>query len=118
MKISEIIDSFIKNQEKIDNTTEKLKTLKENNKKLSETIIHFMDTEKKTELSYKNNSFEKKHNKTHSAISQKLLKESLTRYFEHNNSDDIIIDNLISYILKARLVNSKTELKFKNLNIN
>ena len=60
MKISEIIDSYIKNQEKIDNTNEKLKILKENNKKLSETILHFMENNNKNELSYRNSSFEKK----------------------------------------------------------
>ncbi len=116
MKISEIIDSYIKNQEKIDNTNEKLKILKENNKKLSEAIISFMENEKKNELSYKNSSFEKKKNKTHSVISQKLLKESLTKYFENNNSNNIKIDDLISYILNSRSVNSKIELKYKNTN--
>ena len=116
MKISEIIDSYIKNQEKIDNTNEKLKILKENNKKLSETILHFMENNNKNELSYRNSSFEKKNNKTHSVISQKLLKESLTKYFETHNSNNIKIDELIGYILNSRSINSKTELKYKNTN--
>tara|TARA_B100001175_G_scaffold310368_1_gene313303 strand:- start:17 stop:367 length:351 start_codon:yes stop_codon:yes gene_type:complete len=116
MKISEIIDSYIKNQEKIDNTNEKLKILKENNKKLSETILHFMENNNKNELSYRNSSFEKKNNKTHSVISQKLLKESLTKYFETHNSSNIKIDELIGYILNSRSINSKTELKYKNTN--
>jgi hypothetical protein len=116
MKISEIIDSYIKNQEKIDNTNDKLKVLKENNKKLSETILHFMENNNKNELSYRNSSFEKKNNKTNSVISQKLLKESLTKYFETNNSSNIKIDELISYILNSRTISSKTELKYKNTN--
>lgn len=116
MKISEIIDSYIKNQEKIDNTNEKLKILKENNKKLSETILHFMENNNKNELSYRNSSFEKKKNKTHSVISQKLLKESLTKYFEKNSSSNVKIDELINYILNSRSVNSKIELKYKNTN--
>ena len=116
MKISEIIDSYIKNQEKIDNTNEKLKILKENNKKLSETILHFMENNNKNELSYRNSSFEKKNNKTHSVISQKLLKESLTKYFETHSSSNVKIDELINYILNSRSVNSKTELKYKNTN--
>jgi len=116
MKISEIIETYVKNQEKIDSTNEKLKILRENNKKLSEAILNFMENNKKNELSYKNNSFEKKNNKTHSTLSQKLLKESLTKYFERNNSNNVKIDELISYILNSRTTNSKLELKYKNTN--
>lgn len=116
MKISEIIDTYVKNQEKIDSTNDKLKILRENNKKLSEAILSFMENNNKNELSYKNNSFEKKNNKTHSAISQKLLKESLTKYFERNNSNNVKIDELINYILNSRTTNSKLELKYKNVN--
>ena len=116
MKISEIIETYVKNQEKIDSTNEKLKILRENNKNLSEAILNFMENNKKNELSYKNNSFETKNNKTHSTISQKLLKESLTKYFERNNSNNVKIDELISYILNSRTTNSKLELKYKNTN--
>ena len=47
MKISEIIDTYMKNQEKIDVTNEKLKILRDNKKKLSEAIINFMEEQKK-----------------------------------------------------------------------
>ena len=113
MKISEIIDTYMKNQEKIDVTNEKLKILRDNNKKLSETIINFMEEQKKNEISYKHNSFEKKYNKNHSVISQKLLKDSLTQYFENNNFDKTKVEDLINYILNNRTTTTKTELKMK-----
>ena len=116
MKISEIIESYLKNQEKIDATNEKLKILKDNNKKLSEAILHFMDSNDKKELSYKTNSFQKKKSSSHSVISQKLLKESLTKYFQKNNLNNIKIDDLINYILDSRSISSKIELKYKNMN--
>ena len=113
MKISEIIDTYMKNQEKIDVTNEKLKILRDNNKKLSEAIINFMEEQKKNEISYKNNSFEKKYNKNHSVISQKLLKDSLTQYFKNNTFDKTKVDDLINYILNNRTTTTKTELKIK-----
>ena len=113
MKISEIIDTYVKNQEKIDSTNEKLKTLKDNNKKLSDAIIHFMETNKKKEICYNNNLFEKKQNKNHSVISQKLLKDSLTKYLEKNSMDKSKVDDLIKFILDSRITNTKTELKCK-----
>lgn len=60
--------------------------------------------------------FKKKKSSTHSVISQKLLKESLTKYFQKNNLNNIKIDNLINYILDSRSINSKVELKYKNMN--
>lgn len=113
MKISEIIDTYMKNQEKIDVTNEKLKILRDNNKKLSEAIINFMEEQKKNEISYKNNYFEKKYNKNHSVISQKLLKDSLTQYFKTNNFDKTKVDDLINFILNNRTTTTKTELKIK-----
>ena len=113
MKISEIIETYLKNQEKIDTTNDKLKTLKDNNKKLSDAIIHFMETNKKKEFSYNNNLFEKKQNKNHSVISQKLLKESLDKYLEKKTINKSNKDELIKFILDSRSINTKTELKFK-----
>lgn len=116
MKISEIIETYIKNQEKIDLTNEKLKTLKDNNKQLTDAIINFMENNKKKELVYKDNYFEKKQNKNHSVISQKLLKDSLTKYLDKNSFDKSKIDDLIKFILDCRTTNTKIDLKFKKNN--
>lgn len=113
MKISEIIETYIENQNKINKLNDNLKQLKENNKKISDTILHFMENNKKNDISYKNNIFEKKQTLTHSGISQKLLKNSITNYFKKHNINEEKIDDLIQYILNNREKTQKNELKVK-----
>ena len=76
MKISEIITEYINTNEKIENTNKKLKGLRDYNKKLTDGIIHFMENNKKADITYKNSTFELKKNTSNSVISQKLLKDS------------------------------------------
>ena len=94
MKISEIINEYVNTNEKINNLNNKMKDLKEYNKKLSDGIIHFMEKNKKSDLSYNNNQFELK-NKSQSTISQKLLKESLQSYFNDNDKANKILKHIL-----------------------
>ena len=109
MKISEIINEYINTNEKINNLNNKMKELKDYNKKLSDGIIHFMEKNNKNDLSYNNNQFELKKNKSQSTISQKLLKESLQSYFNDNDKSN----KILKHILDNRVLTEKTELKFK-----
>ena len=109
MKISEIINEYINTNQKMNNLNNKIKDLKDYNKKLSDGIIHFMEKNKKNDLSYNNTQFELKQNKSQSTISQKLLKESLQSYF----NDDDKTNKLLKHILNNRVLTEKTELKFK-----
>jgi hypothetical protein len=109
MKISEIINEYINTNEKINNLNNKTKELKDYNKKLSDGIIHFMEKNKKSDLSYNNTQFELKKNKSQSTISQKLLKDSLQSYFNDNDKSN----KILKHILDNRVSSEKTELKFK-----
>lgn len=109
MKISEIINEYISTNEKMNNLNNKMKDLKDYNKKLSDGIIHFMEKNKKNDLSYNNTQFELKQNKSQSTISQKLLKESLQSYFNDNDK----ANKIMKHILNNRVLTEKTELKFK-----
>jgi hypothetical protein len=109
MKISEIINEYINTNDKINNMNNKMKELKDYNKKLSDGIIHFMEKNNKNDLSYNNTQFELKKNKSQSTISQKLLKDSLQSYFE----DDDKANKIMKHILNSRVLTEKTELKFK-----
>jgi hypothetical protein len=109
MKISEIINEYINTNDKINNMNNKMKELKDYNKKLSDGIIHFMEKNNKNDLSYNNTQFELKKNKSQSTISQKLLKDSLQSYFE----DDDKTNKIMKHILNNRVLTEKTELKFK-----
>jgi len=109
MKISEIINEYISTNEKMNNLNNKMKDLKDYNKKLSDGIIHFMEKNNKNDLSYNNSQFELKKNKSQSTISQKLLKESLQSYF----NDDDKANKIMKHILNNRVLTEKTELKFK-----
>lgn len=109
MKISEIINEYINTNDKINNMNNKMKELKDYNKKLSDGIIHFMEKNNKNDLSYNNTQFELKKNKSQSTISQKLLKDSLQSYFE----DDDKANKIMKHILNNRVLTEKTELKFK-----
>ena len=60
MKISEIINEYINTNDKINNMNNKMKELKDYNKKLSDGIIHFMEKNNKNDLSYNNTQFELK----------------------------------------------------------
>ena len=113
MKISEIITEYINTNEKIENNNKKLKGLRDYNKKLTDGIIHFMENNKKSDITYKNSTFELKKNKSSSVISQKLLKDSLMSYF---NNDDEKVKNVLNHILNNRTQTEKTELKFKQSN--
>tara|TARA_B110001452_G_scaffold6496_1_gene5943 strand:+ start:3994 stop:4329 length:336 start_codon:yes stop_codon:yes gene_type:complete len=110
MKISEIINEYINTNEKMDNLNNKIRELKDYNKKLSDGIINFMEKNKKNDLSYNNTQFELKKNKSQSTISQKLLKESLQSYFNDNDK----ANKIMKYILDNRISTEKTELKFKS----
>ena len=110
MKISEIINEYINTNEKMDNLNNKIRELKDYNKKLSDGIINFMEKNKKNDLSYNNTQFELKKNKSQSTISQKLLKESLQSYFNDNEK----ANKIIKYILDSRISTEKIELKFKS----
>ena len=110
MKISEIINEYINTNEKMDNLNNKIRELKDYNKKLSDGIINFMEKNKKNDLSYNNTQFELKKNKFQSTISQKLLKESLQSYFNDNDK----ANKIMKYILDNRISTEKTELKFKS----
>jgi len=110
MKISEIINEYINTNEKMDNLNNKIRELKDYNKKLSDGIINFMEKNKKNDLSYNNTQFELKKNKSQSTISQKLLKESLQSYFNDNDK----ATKIMKYILDNRISTEKTELKFKS----
>lgn len=109
MKISEIINEYINTNEKINNLNNKMKDLKDYNKKLSDGIIHFMEKNNKNDLSYNNSQFELKKNKSQSTISQKFLKESLESYFNDNDKTN----KIMKHILNNRVLTEKTELKFK-----
>lgn len=109
MKISEIINEYINTNQKMNNLNNKIRDLKDYNKKLSDGIINFMEKNKKNDLSYNNTQFELKQNKSQSTISQKLLKESLQSYF----NDDDKTNKLLKHILNNRVLTEKTELKFK-----
>jgi len=109
MKISEIINEYVTTNEKINNLNNKMKDLKEYNKKLSDGIIHFMEKNKKNDLAYNNTKFELKKNKSQSTISQKLLKESLQSYYNDNEK----ANKMLKHILDSRVLTEKTELKFK-----
>tara|TARA_Y100000589_G_C27121699_1_gene616738 strand:- start:567 stop:908 length:342 start_codon:yes stop_codon:yes gene_type:complete len=109
MKISEIINEYINTNDKINNMNNKMKELKDYNKKLSDGIIHFMEKNNKNDLSYNNTQFELKKNKSQSTISQKLLKDSLQSYFK----DDDKANKIMKHILNSRVLTEKTELKFK-----
>ena len=109
MKISEIINEYISTNEKMNNLNNKMKDLKDYNKKLSDGIIHFMEKNNKNDLSYNNSQFELKKNKSQSTISQKLLKESLQSYFNDNDKTN----KIMKHILNNRELTEKTELKFK-----
>jgi len=110
MKISEIINEYINTNEKMDNLNTKIRELKDYNKKLSSGIINFMEKNKKNDLSYNDNRFELKKNKSQSTISQKLLKESLQSYFNDNDK----ANKIMKYILDNRISTEKLELKFKS----
>tara|TARA_B110000977_G_C10748836_1_gene365986 strand:- start:84 stop:419 length:336 start_codon:yes stop_codon:yes gene_type:complete len=110
MKISEIINEYINTNEKMDNLNNKIRELKDYNKKLSDGIINFMEKNKKDDLTYNNTQFELKKNKSQSTISQKLLKESLQSYFNDNEK----ANKIIKYILDSRISTEKIELKFKS----
>jgi len=110
MKISEIINEYINTNEKMDNLNNKIRELKDYNKKLSDGIINFMEKNKKDDLTYNNTQFELKKNKSQSTISLKLLKESLQSYFNDNEK----ANKIIKYILDSRISTEKIELKFKS----
>tara|TARA_B110000114_G_C14922271_1_gene328960 strand:+ start:431 stop:775 length:345 start_codon:yes stop_codon:yes gene_type:complete len=109
MKISEIINEYVSTNEKMSNLNNKMKDLKDYNKKLCDGIIHFMEKNKKKDLAYNNSQFELKQNKSQSTISQKLLKESLQSYFNDNET----VNKVLKHILNNRVLTEKTELKFK-----
>ena len=110
MKISEIINEYVNTNEKMASLNNKMKDLREYNKKLSDGIIHFMKKNQKSDLSYNNSHFEIKNNKSQSVISQKLLKESLQSYF----NDAKEAEKILKHILNNRVLTEKTELKFKS----
>tara|TARA_B100001564_G_scaffold297285_2_gene263016 strand:- start:965 stop:1309 length:345 start_codon:yes stop_codon:yes gene_type:complete len=109
MKISEIINEYVNTNEKMASLNNKMKDLREYNKKLSDGIIHFMKKNQKSDLSYNNSHFEIKNNKSQSVISQKLLKESLQSYC----NDAKEAEKILKHILNNRVLTEKTELKFK-----
>ena len=55
----DIINEYVTTNEKINNLNNKMKDLREYNKKLSDGIIHFME-KNKNDLSYNNTKFELK----------------------------------------------------------
>lgn len=99
MKLSILLEEYILIKNNINELNSKLKekkTLLNNNKDI---IINYMNNKKINNLTHQNNKINIKHNKTYSSISQKYLKDILTKYFD-NNEDKV--NHLLDYILKNR----------------
>ena len=69
-----------------------------------------MKEKKLNDLKYNDNLFLSKNSKSYSSISQKLLKDSIYKYFNDKNK----ADDLIKYILKNRNIIESTDLIKKN----
>ena len=110
MKISELLNNYILLEENINNSNIKLKKLREKKTELSNTILRFMKEKKLNDLKYNDNLFLSKNSKSYSSISQKLLKDSIYKYFNDKNK----ADDLIKYILKNRNIIESTDLIKKN----
>lgn len=111
MKISELINAYVDNTDKLNKMNTKVKELRDYNKKLSDGIIGFMEKTNKNDITFNNSLFEKKNNTVQGTISQKLLKDSLNKFFD----DKTKADELYKYILSNRTNSIKTELKCKKL---
>ena len=109
MKISEIINNYMSTRESIEEQSKKMKDLREREKKYSNAILTFMNTNQKKSFVVGNNTFENKINKSYSSISQKLLKDSLYKYFE----DEKKATDLFKFILNNRELTESNELKLK-----
>ena len=81
MKISEIINEYVNTNEKMASLNNKMKDLREYNKKLSDGIIHFMKKNQKSDLSYNNSHFEIKNNKSSIRNFTKIIKRISTIIF-------------------------------------
>ena len=109
MKLSDILNDYMKQKKNIDNLN---KEIKEKKIKLFETknrILQYMNKKTLKELDYDNNKFILKTNKTYSTFTQKYLKDTINNYFNNNNK--INVDDLIKFILDNRQETIQTDLQ-------
>ena len=106
MKISDILNNYIEINNDITNLNNKIKDLRTKKNKVTDVIIKFMKKQNLNDLNYKENTFLCKNNKSYGTISQKLLKESLNKYFNNKNDSD----RLLKFILNNRTVVETTDL--------
>lgn len=107
MKISDLLNDYLEINNDITNLNNKMKDLRTKKNKITDVIIKFMKKQNLNDLNYKENIFLCKNNKSYSTISQKLLKESLNKYFNDNKNE---ADRLLKFILNNRSVAETTDL--------
>ena len=100
MKLSEILNDYIKEKKEIDDLTEKIKEKKVKLSETKNTILQYMNKKTIKELNYNNSKFLLKNNKVYSSFTQKYLKDTIKTYFNNNNNTDV--DELIKFILTNR----------------
>ena len=107
MKLSILLNDYISiknNINELNNEIKEKKNLLNNNR---DVIINYMNNKNITNLTHQSNKINIKNNKTYSSISQKYLKDILTKYFD-NDKDKV--DHLLDYILKNRIETTNTDL--------
>ena len=106
MKISDILNNYLDINNDITNLNNKIKDLRTKKNKVTDIIIKFMKKQNLNDLNYKENTFLCKNSKSYGTISQKLLKESLNKYFNNKNDSD----KLLTFILNNRSIVETTDL--------
>ena len=76
MKISDLINAYVDNTDKLNKMNSKVKELRDYNKKLSDGIIGFMEKTNKNDINFNNSIFEKKNNKIQKNIYKKFIKDT------------------------------------------
>ena len=113
MKLSEILEDYIKQKKVIDELNNKIKEKKVKLSETKNTILQYMNKKNIKDLKYDDNKFILKNNKTYSSFTQKYLKDSINTYFNNtNNTNKTDVDGLIKFILSNRQEIIQPDLQF------
>tara|TARA_Y100000768_G_scaffold387837_1_gene380536 strand:+ start:1614 stop:1952 length:339 start_codon:yes stop_codon:yes gene_type:complete len=111
MKISELLNEIVNIDHKISKVSQEKNLLTEKKKKLSNSVIRFMKDKNMDTLNHDSNNFSLKQSKSYSSISQKLLKDSLSKYLNNEKTEK----ELLQLILNNRTEKDNIDLKINTI---
>ena len=111
MKISELLNEIVNIDHKISKVSQEKNLLTEKKKKLSNSVIRFMKDKNMDTLNHDSNNFSLKQSKSYSSISQKLLKDSLSKYLKKEKTEK----ELLQLILNNRTEKDNIDLKINTI---